>query len=222
MKKIGLILSAWAIFFLTGTGFSAAQQNWSTWLSQVKQEALAEGISPAVIDAAFADVHEPSRQVKGLAHSQPEHRLTYSKYRNSRVDSYRIAIGRKEYKKNQALLEKIGREYGVDPYFIVSFWGMETSYGSYMGNFPVIKSLATLAYDSSRPEFFRKELFIALRILNDGHVSLQKFKGNGRVLQVSLNFYLQAGFAMRLIMMEMVEKTFGSQNQTCLPPLLIT
>jgi membrane-bound lytic murein transglycosylase B len=177
MKKIGLILSAWAIFFLTGTGFSAAQQNWSTWLSQVKQEALADGISPAIIDAAFADVHEPSRQVKGLAHSQPEHRLTYSKYRNSRVDSYRIAIGRKEYKKNQALLEKIGREYGVDPYFIVSFWGMETSYGSYMGNFPVIKSLATLAYDSSRPEFFRKELFIALRILNDGHVSLQKFKG---------------------------------------------
>ena len=46
-----------------------------------------------------------------------------------------------------------------------------------MGNFPVIKSLATLAYDSNRPAFFRKELFLALHILNEGHVSLAQFKG---------------------------------------------
>lgn len=177
MKKLGFILLVWSLFFFSNMVFSASQPSWSVWLSQVKQEALAQGISPVIMDAAFADIHEPSRQVKGLAHSQPEHRLTYTKYRNSRVDSYRIAIGRKEYKKNQVLLEKIGREYGVDPYFIVSFWGLETSYGSYMGNFPVIKSLTTLAYDSNRPDFFRKELFIALRILNDGHVSLQNFKG---------------------------------------------
>jgi membrane-bound lytic murein transglycosylase B len=46
-----------------------------------------------------------------------------------------------------------------------------------MGNFPVIKSLATLAYDSKRQAFFRKELFLALHILNDGHVTLDRFKG---------------------------------------------
>lgn len=45
------------------------------------------------------------------------------------------------------------------------------------GKFPVIKALATLAYDSNRKEFFRKELFIALRILNEGHVDLADFKG---------------------------------------------
>ena len=39
----------------------------------------------------------------------------------------------------------------------MSFWGMETSYGSYMGNFPVIRSLATLAYESKRKKFFHKE-----------------------------------------------------------------
>ncbi len=60
-------------------------------------------------------------------------------------------MGRKYFSSNKALLEDIGRNFGVDPCFIVAFWGMETSYGSYMGNFPVIKSLATLAYDSSRP-----------------------------------------------------------------------
>lgn len=155
----------------------ANQQNWNQWFAELRQEALSQGISPQLFDAAFAGMHEPNRQVKSFSRSQPEHRLTYAKYLSSRVDSYRIAIGRKEYLRNKAVLEKIGREYGVDPCFIVSFWGMETSYGSYMGNFPVIKSLATLAYDSKRKEFFRKELLLALHIVNDGHVPLEHFKG---------------------------------------------
>ncbi|MDP3705860.1 MAG: lytic murein transglycosylase [Legionellaceae bacterium] len=171
-----MILSLWLLCFLSHTAV-ASQQNWTSWVADVRKEALEQGISPSVFDSAFADIHEPSRQVKGLARSQPEHRLTYQKYLNSRVDTYRIAIGRKEYKRNQVIADEIGERYGVDPCFIMSFWGMETSYGSYMGTFPVIKSLATLAYESTRREFFRKELFLALHILNDGHVSLKDFKG---------------------------------------------
>ena len=154
-----------------------AQQSWGSWVAQVRAEAIAQGISPELFDEAFAGVHEPSRKIKSFMHSQPEHRLTFMKYRKSRADNYRIVIGRREYKKNKKILEEIGQQFGVNPCFIVSFWGMETSYGSYMGNFPVIKALATLAYDSKRKEFFRKELFIALRILNEGHVDLRDFKG---------------------------------------------
>ena len=176
MKKCALILVAWMGLFLSSTAF-AEQKNWNTWVAEVRKEALAQGISATTFDSAFADIHEPSRQIKGLARSQPEHRLTYSKYLHSRVDSYRIAIGKQQYKKNKALLDEIAAHFGVDPCFIVAFWGMETSYGSYMGNFPVIKSLATLAFESNRPDFFRKQLFIALHILNDGHVTLARFKG---------------------------------------------
>lgn len=175
MKKWGLIIMVMACTLLNQGAF--AQQSWNSWLNDVKKEALAQGISQETLNSAFAGIHEPNRQVKSFSHSQPEHRLTYIKYRNTRVDNYRIAIGRKEYKKNKVILEEIGQRYGVNPCFIVSFWGLETSYGSYMGNFPVIKSLATLAYDSGRKEFFRKELFIALRILNEGHVDLADFKG---------------------------------------------
>jgi membrane-bound lytic murein transglycosylase B len=154
-----------------------ASSDWQTWLNQVKQEARDKGIRQSVIDEAFANVHEPSKTVKNLSKSQPEQRLSYTKYRSSRVDNYRVIIGRKRYKENQTWLNDIGKRYGVDPCFMVSFWGMETSYGSYMGNFPVIQALSTLAYDSKRKDFFRNELFLALQILNDGHVSLGKFKG---------------------------------------------
>ncbi|MCR9191386.1 MAG: lytic murein transglycosylase [Gammaproteobacteria bacterium] len=173
MKRMILSLVLMSFSLLTW----ASSQSWSAWVSEVRHEALADGIRPEVFDRAFAGVHEPSRKIKSLSHSQPEHRLTYQKYLSSRVDSYRILMGRRHYKKNKAIADEIGEQYGVDPCFVMSFWGMETSYGSYMGNFPVIKSLATLAYDSKRQAFFRKELFLALHILNDGHVSLQDFKG---------------------------------------------
>ncbi|WP_126339259.1 lytic murein transglycosylase [Legionella spiritensis] len=156
---------------------AANQQSWQSWVAEVRREAIGQGISPALFDEAFAGIHEPSRRVKGLARSQPEHRLTYQKYLRTRADNYRILMGRKNYARNKALIDEVATQFGVDPCFIVSFWGMETSYGTYMGNFPVIKSLATLAYDSRRSDFFRKQLFMALHIVNDGHVSLQKFKG---------------------------------------------
>ena len=57
------------------------------------------------------------------------------------------------------------------------FWGLETSYGRFMGTFPVIQSLATLAYDQRRGDFFRGQLLHALHILNEGHVDPAKFKG---------------------------------------------
>jgi len=176
MNKFGI---RWLALLLVSMSTWAATnpQPWKSWVADVKQEALRQGVSPQIFDQAFADIHEPSRQVKNLARSQPEHRLTFSKYLSSRADGYRIAIGRKEYARNKAVLEQVGQKFGVDPCFIVSFWGMESSYGTYMGNFPVIKSLATLAYDSNRPDFFRKQLFIALKIVNDGHVPLSHLKG---------------------------------------------
>ncbi len=172
----GQLSIACIVFMLSSIGF-AASKKWNHWVAEVRQEAIDQGISPIIFDEAFANIHEPSRRVKGLSRSQPEHRLTYKKYRNSRVDNYRIVVGKKYYRKNRELVDRVALDYGVDPCFIMSFWGMETSYGNYMGNFPVIKSLATLAYDSKRQDFFRKQLFYALHILNDGHVSLDRFKG---------------------------------------------
>jgi lytic murein transglycosylase len=60
---------------------------------------------------------------------------------------------------------------------MMSLWGLETSYGHYKGRFSVIQSLATLAYDSRRSTFFRRELILALHILNQGHIDLPNFKG---------------------------------------------
>ncbi|OGV27350.1 MAG: lytic transglycosylase [Legionellales bacterium RIFCSPHIGHO2_12_FULL_37_14] len=175
MKIIKLGFFVWWIFLLNIA--YAQTQSWQSFVSDLRKEALSKGIRPEVFDDAFKTVHEPNQRIKHFQKSQPEKRLTYTKYLKTRVNSYRITMGRRNYLKNQELLEKIAAEYGVDPCFITAFWGMETSYGTYMGDFPVIQSLATLAYDSTRQKFFRKELLLALQILNEGHVSLHDFKG---------------------------------------------
>ena len=76
------------------------------------------------------------------------------------------------------MLEPIGREYGVPPRFIVALWGIETSFGRFLGGFPVIGALATLAHDGRRSAYFRGELLHALRILEDGHITPDAMVGS--------------------------------------------
>ena len=80
--------------------------------------------------------------------------------------------------RHRDLLEEVGLYYGVQPRFIVALWGIETNYGSNTGGFNVIEALATLAYDGRRSSYFRKELFNALRILQEGHSSIAMMKGS--------------------------------------------
>ena len=81
-------------------------------------------------------------------------------------------------KQNKNLIDKISKEYGVQPRFIMAFWGVETSFGRHFGGFSVVHALATLAFDGRRSRYFRGELLRALRILNQGHISHNQMKGS--------------------------------------------
>lgn len=175
LSKINLVITLFLMTF-TSSLLAADWPSWPVWLAEFKKEAVADGINPSFFDEIFKDV-TPDKTIMHFDHRQPEHRLTFLQYRTTRADNFRIQLGRKEFNKNRELLENIGKQFNVDPCFVASIWGMETSYGRVMGKFPVIKALATLAYDPRRSERFRKELLIALHILQDGHVSPENFKG---------------------------------------------
>jgi membrane-bound lytic murein transglycosylase B len=61
---------------------------------------------------------------------------------------------------------------------IVALWGIETDYGESTGNYPVLASLATLAYDGRRSAMFRRELLDALIIIDEGHISAKAMLGS--------------------------------------------
>jgi membrane-bound lytic murein transglycosylase B len=87
-------------------------------------------------------------------------------YRSRFIDPIRIAAGVRFWLDNQATLERAAQVYGVPPEIVVGVIGVETIYGRQMGNFRVIDSLATLAFNfpeshpraAERSAYFRGEL----------------------------------------------------------------
>jgi membrane-bound lytic murein transglycosylase B len=104
--------------------------------------------------------------------------MTLDEYLDRVTPKRRVIRGRKELEKHRSLLSKLCDHYSVAPRFLVAFWGVETNYGRLSGDFPIIGSIATLAYDGRRSALFRRELIYALRILDDAHISPDKMRGS--------------------------------------------
>ena len=152
-------------------------ESFAEWREGVRSEALSLGISASIFDTAFSGI-EPIPRVIELDRSQPEVTITFDQYLERVVPDSRVKQGRELLAKHRELLEPIGREYGVPPRFIVALWGIETSFGRFLGGFPVIGALATLAHDGRRSAYFREELLNALRILEDGHITPDAMVGS--------------------------------------------
>ena len=148
-----------------------------TWLDGVRSEAQSRGVRSATLQSALADL-APIPRVLELDRRQPESTLSFAQYLERVVSAARIERGRQRYEENRALLDEVGRRYGVPPRVIVALWGIETDFGRMTGGFPVVAALATLAYDGRRSSFFRKELLDALQILDEGHVTPAAMQGS--------------------------------------------
>ncbi|MDB5362165.1 MAG: lytic murein transglycosylase [Rhodospirillales bacterium] len=154
-----------------------ADQDFPSWLAGLKQDALGAGIGQATLDAAFAGV-APLPHVLELDQRQPETTITFDTYITRVVSDARIQAGRQHLADDSQLLTEIGAKYGVQPRFIVALWAIETDFGRVQGDYPIVASLATLAYDGRRGAFFRKELIAALKILDQGRIQPQELRGS--------------------------------------------
>ena len=159
------------------TTITVDRADFDRWLADFRKDARAEGISEATLDIAFKNT-TPVVKVLEYDRSQPEFTRSFWNYLDRAISQDRIERGQRLLKKHAGLLAEIHRDYGVQPRFLVSFWGLETNFGDYTGGFPVIDALATLAYDPRRSDFFRKQLIHALQILDGGHISLSRMKGS--------------------------------------------
>ena len=171
---IAISLLSFAICFASE---KASATTFDSWLSDFEKEAITKGISPLTLEKAFKSV-KPIPRVIELDRRQPEFTLTFKQYLDRVVSKRRTRIGKSKLIKHQELLSRVSRKFNVQPRFIVALWGIETDFGRITGGFPVISSLATLAFDGRRSSFFRKELILALKIIEDGHITAKAMKGS--------------------------------------------
>ena len=115
MRKLFLLLAALAVFP------AHAQSGFDTWLAAFRQEASAQGISTATLDAALTGITLIERVVE-LDQRQPEFQQTFYDYLSRRVTEYRVARGGVLLQEHNALLDTVEQKYGVPKAVLVSFW----------------------------------------------------------------------------------------------------
>ena len=162
-------------------GASAARAQSSTlseagfqaYLPRLRAEARAAGISEATLDRVFPSLTFSPRTV-ALDRAQPGGRPgstanpPFAPYRARHLTPALITRGRARYAENLGRLKEIGRRYGVPPQFMIAIWGKETSYGTIMGDFDLLNSLASLAYEGRRRQLFTAEFIATLRMVERG------------------------------------------------------
>jgi lytic murein transglycosylase len=169
-----------------GVGFSG-------WLERFKARAVAAGISRAAVESALADASY-DRTVVRLDRSQKSFKLSFEEFYARRVGSALIKRGQGLMRAHRATLDRVEKRFGVPAPVIVAIWGLETNYGAdTAGKYSIIRSVATLAYDCRRSEFFTAHLMDAVRIVEKGDMRPEDLRG-GWAGEIGQTQFLPSGY----------------------------
>ena len=153
------------------------EEGFKQYVIELKEAALAQGFKQSLIDESFTNVKFHKRAV-AADRKQPEKVETLDTYLPKRIPAWKVDKARALFKEHEEILTKIGKDYSVQPRFIVALWGLETNFGKFTGGYNVISALSTLAYEGRREAFFKKQLWAALTILKEGHIKIDDMKGS--------------------------------------------
>lgn len=153
---------------------SAGLQN---WIAQFRSRARAAGISDRIFQAAFSGIQYLPDSIE-RDRNQSEFVKPMGDYIATAASEARVTNGREMVQRYASVLSQIEARFNVEPHVVTAVWGMESNYGQRRGDTPLISTLATLAYDGRRGQFFESQLIAALRILQNGDVAPANITGS--------------------------------------------
>ncbi|MEO1238472.1 MAG: lytic murein transglycosylase [Pseudomonadota bacterium] len=154
-----------------------ANRAFQNWIDGFKRRARAAGIRAAVLDQAFRGVRY-NADVISRDRNQSEFTKQIWEYLDSAVSDTRVRNGIAALRDNRRVLAEIEARYGVEAEVVTAVWGLESAYGSFRGDTPIIEALATLAFDGRRGRFFEQQLIAALKIIQSGDVRPDQMTGS--------------------------------------------
>jgi lytic murein transglycosylase len=155
--------------FLDGLWPDAQQQG----VSRTTFEAATRGLEP---DLSLPDLVIPGRPDRQPA--QPEFVQTPAQYLKESAFDALATQGRKLAEQHRATLTRIEQRFGVPAAIVLAIWARETGYGAAKMPHSAIRALATQAYLGRRKEQFREEFLLALKMLQEGHVTLAAMRSS--------------------------------------------
>lgn len=167
----------------TPTDATEAEHNkkFARWVAEFSTRARAAGIDEATLHSAFDNVRlVPSAIVSDRA--QPEFTRAVWDYLDSAVSPQRISRGEARLQQLRSAgnvdIDAIAARYGVPAEVLVAIWGLESNYGSNIGDIPTIDALATLGFEGRREEWARGQLLAALKILQNRDIDRAQMLGS--------------------------------------------
>ncbi len=154
----------------TGPGFE-------TWLASFKKDAAAKGVSARSIAAAL-DGMTLEQSIINTDRGQAFFSQPFVTFYDKLASRGRVESSQRQIQKHRATFDRAEQQYGIPPAVITSFWALESDFGSGMGQKPVLRSLAALAWDCRRGEMFREELLAALKIIDRGDLQPEDMLGS--------------------------------------------
>jgi lytic murein transglycosylase len=151
-------------------------QSFERWLEGVRQEAAAQGVSATGLAALNGLVFDPA--IVRRDHGQGVFQQSFLQFSDRMAAAYRIQQGGVMIKRHADLFARIEKQYGVPAPVITAFWALESDFGTNNGKYPILRAVATLAYDCRRPDFFRTQLIDALRIVQRGDLRASEMIGD--------------------------------------------
>ncbi len=146
-------------------------------VARLGEQARVRGLPAELVDGVV-DALEYQPRVIELDRTQPEFSQTFAAYLRIRVTEERVERGRKLLARHAGLLDRLTREFGVPGRYLIAFWGLETNYGSFLGSMSTLDSLATLACDPRRAEFFSDQFLTGLELLQRVSLRPEQMRGS--------------------------------------------
>jgi membrane-bound lytic murein transglycosylase B len=146
-------------------------------VKSLRLQAETQHIDTATLDAAFATLTFDQRVID-LDRKQPEFTETLANYLSRAVTAQRVTRGRELARTNRELLARLRSRYGVPGQYLLALWGLESNFGTVLGSFPTLNSLATLACDPRRSAYFTSEFMAALKVSARGDMATDDLVGS--------------------------------------------
>lgn len=143
----------------SGSGFDR-------WKRDFSKQASANGIGNKGL-SALAGTQYSTATIRA-DRGQKSFKLSLNQFMAKRGGAAIAQRGKSLKRQNASLFNSIERRYGVPPGPLIAIWGMESGFGGFMGNSHILSSVATLAYDCRRSEFFTGHLYAALQLVDRG------------------------------------------------------
>ena len=162
---------------LAGADTLEHSHKFARWVAEFSTSARAAGIDDATLHSAFDNVRFLPRVIES-DRAQPEFTRTVGDYLDNALSKQRIARGQDKLRAQRPVLDPIATRYGVPAETLVAIWGMESNYGSFVGDIPTIDALATLGFEGRREAWAQGQLLAALKILQNRDIDRAQMIGS--------------------------------------------